>query len=171
MAVLLPSRAVALAGLFMAAAAAHGTDFNVIGEVVIGTCDWSMGDADRQVVLGPIGASMLPVGRGTGYVSFELNLRDCTAAVRRAVFRFSGSPAAGAQALFRNVGDATGVAVVLESDDGQVITADGSNSERVAAVNGQGARLRLRAGYWRLGAPAAGVGSVAATAVVTLRYE
>ncbi len=117
MAVLLPSRAVALAGLLMAAAAAHGADFNVTGEVVIGTCDWSMGDADRQVVLDPIGASMLPVGRGNGYVSFELTLQDCTAAVRKAVFRFSGSSAPGAQALFRNVGNATGVAVVLESDD------------------------------------------------------
>lgn len=166
-----PSRALALAGLLTAAAAAHGNDFNVSGEVMIGTCDWSMGDADRQVVLEPVGSSMLPVARGSGYVGFELNLKDCTDAVRKAVFRFSGSPAPGAPTLLRNVGDATGVAVVLESDDGQIIAADGSDSERVAAVSGLRARLRLRAGYWRLGAPAAGVGSVAATAVVTLHYE
>ena len=166
-----PSRALALAGLLTAAAAAHGTDFNVSGEVMIGTCDWSMGDADRQVVLDPIEASMLPVARGSGYVSFELNLQDCTDAVRKAVFGFSGSPAPGAPPLLRNVGDATGVAVVLESEGGRIIAADGSDSERVVTVVGQRARLRLRAGYWRLGAPAAGVGSVAATAVVTLRYE
>lgn len=165
------SRAVVLAGLLMAASAAPATDFNLTGEVVSGTCDWSLGDADRLVVLDPIGASMLPAAGAVGYVTFELHLQGCTPAVRNAVFSFSGTPESSLPSLFGNAGDARGVAVVLESADGQRIGADGSNSERSASVAGQRARLPLRAAYWRLAGQATGVGSVAATAIVTLRYE
>ncbi len=155
----------------LAAAPVQATDFNLTGEVMIGTCDWSLGSADRLVMLDPVAASQLPASGGSHYVSFELNLQRCAPAVRQATFRFNGSPDPDEPTHFRNAGDATGVAVVLVSEDDRVIAADGSDSERAAAVTGKAVRLRLRAGYWRLAGQTPGVGSVAATATVTLRYE
>jgi type 1 fimbria pilin len=163
-------RVVAMACLLVAAPV-WATDFNLTGEVMIGTCDWSLGSADRLVALDPVTASQLPASGGSHYVSFELNLHGCAPAVRQATFGFSGSPDPDEPTHFRNTGDAAGVAVVLASDDDRVIAADGSDSERAVAVTGQAVRLRLRAGYWRLAGQTPRVGSVAATATVTLRYD
>lgn len=155
----------------LAAAPVQATDFNLTGEVMIGTCDWSLGSADRLVALDPVAVRQLPASGGSHYVSFALNLQGCAPAVRQATFHFSGSPDPDEPTHFRNAGDAAGVAVVLVSEDDRVIAADGSDSERAVAVTGQAVRLRLRAGYWRLAGQTPGVGSVAATATVTLRYE
>ncbi len=164
-------RRVAAMACVLAAAPVQATDFNLTGEVMIGTCDWSLGSADRLVVLDPVAASQLPASGGARYVGFELNLQGCAAAVRQATFGFSGSPDPAEPTVFRNTGDAAGVAVVLVSEDDRVIAADGSDSERSVGVTGQAVRLRLRAGYWRLAGQTPGVGSVAATATVTLRYD
>lgn len=169
-----PSRVLRIAAMvcaLAAAAPAQPTDFNLTGEVMIGTCDWSMGSADRLVVLDPVTASQLSAAGGSHYVTFDLHLAGCAVAVRQAIFRFSGNPAPGEPRVFDNTGDAIGVAVVLVSEDDRIIAADGSDSERAVAVADQRARLRLRAGYWRLAGPTPGTGSVAATATVTLRYE
>ncbi|HEY4145417.1 fimbrial protein [Pinirhizobacter sp.] len=143
---------------------------SLTGSFHAATCDWSSGDANTVVTLEDISQDALPRGKVVALKSFKLDLDKCSAGTTGAKFTFTGTPAAGDPLRFLNTGGAQGVAVQLQSADGKVIGADGTDNQRtVAIVNGR-ASLPLAAGYWRLATQNVVPGSVSAIATVTVEY-
>lgn len=161
----------------LALCAAHGgvraqsAQLNMTGEITLGTCDWAVGDGNRTVALDPISANALPANGATGFKSFRLTLTNCTPILSSATFIFAGTPDPADALRFQNTGDATGVAIELESMDGQTIGADGTNNARSAPIVEGQTSLVLQAGYWRLGGQALSTGRVAAVTTVTMNYN
>ena len=149
---------------------AQSVQFNLSGTISEPTCDWSLGSDDRQVPLAPIGSRDLPASGAARFTDFVLSLENCSPAITQARFTFSGTSEPKAPPRFQNTGDATGVAVELQSADGATVGANGIDNVRTQAVMGGAAELKLRAGYWRiLGEPVV-AGSVVAVAAVTVEY-
>jgi len=134
------------------AACAQSLQFDMTGEIVQGTCDWSVGDSDKKVLLDPTSVTVFPATGAVGYKSFSLTLQNCTPGLRGATFVFSGTSDANDALRFANAGTAGGVAVQLESADGSTIAADGSSSSRTVPVVSGTATIDLRAAYWRIAA-------------------
>lgn len=165
-----------LSGLALIAAcggaqAQTNANFDLTGEILQGTCEWSVADVDRTVVLDPIGILKLPASGGAGFVSFSLTLENCTPGLSSATFVFGGTPDAVDPLRYQNAGDAAGVAIELQSAEGRTLGANGDDSSRTVAIVGSRAVLDLRAGYWRLPGVAVGPGSVLSMAMVTTRYD
>ncbi|WP_250633757.1 fimbrial protein [Pinirhizobacter soli] len=151
-------------------ASAQSVEFNLTGTIQEPTCDWSLGSDERKVLLAPIGSKELPASGAARFTDFSLSLEKCSSSTTQARFTFTGTSEPKAPPRFQNTGDATGVAVELQSADGTTVGANGVGNVRTQAVTGGAAELKLRAGYWRiLGEPVV-AGSVAAVAAVTVEY-
>ncbi|WP_250625682.1 fimbrial protein [Pinirhizobacter soli] len=149
---------------------AQSVGFNLTGTINEPTCDWSLGSDDRQVALAPIASKDLPASGAAKFTEFALSLEKCSSSITQARFTFTGTSEPKAPPRFQNTGDATGVAVELQSADGTTVGANGVGNVRTQAVTGGAAELKLKAGYWRiLGEPVV-AGSVAAVAAVTVEY-
>lgn len=149
---------------------AKSVQVNLTGTILEQTCDWSLGSDARQVLLAPIGSSALPASGVAKLTDFSLSLENCSPAITQARFTFTGTSEPKAPPRFQNTGDATGVAVELQSTDGATVGANGVGNVRTQAVTGGATELKLRAGYWRiLGEPVV-AGSVVAVAAVTVEY-
>jgi type 1 fimbria pilin len=145
------------------------TQFDITGEIDPGTCQWAVGDDDRTIILDTIDASVLNVHGSGNFKAFNLILRQCTPGMSGVTFTFAGTPDTNDPLRFLNTGSAKGTAIELESADGLNIGADGTNNSRAVSVKGSDAVMALRAGYWRVGAVAAG--SVSSIATVTVTYQ
>jgi type 1 fimbria pilin len=150
---------------------AQSLQFDMTGEILQGTCDWVVGDNDRNVLFDPIDVRALPASGGAGFKTFSLGLRNCTAGLTSATFVFSGTSDANDVVRFANSGTAGGVAVELQTADGSTIAADGSNSSRTVPVTSGNATIQLRAGYWRVGARPLTGGMVSSVALVSVSYN
>jgi type 1 fimbria pilin len=149
---------------------AQSVQFNLSGTISEPTCDWSLGSDDRQVLFAPIASKDLPASGVAKFTDFSLSLEKCSPAITQARFTFTGTSEPKAPPRFQNTGDATGVAVELQSADGTTVGANGVGNVRTQAVTGGAAELKLRASYWRiLGEPVV-AGSVVAVAAVTVEY-
>lgn len=160
-------------GSMLAAGDARALDFTVRGEISSGTCQWAIGDGNHWVTLDPIRVGDLRPGSQVGGKDFKLQLTACSPAVRRAVITFSGQPDLGDGRQFRNIGQyaAANVALNLADDSGNVIAADGSDSERSMDILGAQGTLQLHAGYFQLPGQVATEGLLEALAVLAIRYE
>ncbi|MFC4761898.1 fimbrial protein [Dyella koreensis] len=150
---------------------AQSAQFDMTGQITLGTCDWAVGDDNRTIRLDPINANALPANGGAGFKAFRLTLHNCTPVLSNATFIFSGTPDTVDALRFQSTGDATGVAVELASMDGQTIGADGTNNTRTTPIVSGQSSLLLQAGYWRLGGQALNAGTVTAVSTVTLNYN
>lgn len=162
--------------LFAAAGrvSADTVTFTVTGQIVSGTCELSAGDQNRTVTLAPIGTSDMPASgkAAKGAASFTLTVENCAAGLSTATFTFAGTPDPNDNMRYQNTGNATGVAVELEStSDGQTIGANGTNSSRTAPISGSQASLDLTAYYWRIPSVALAAGAVRSIATVTASYN
>jgi type 1 fimbria pilin len=163
-------------GIMMAAAhagtAVAQTQFDITGEIQAGTCQWAVGDDDVKVTLDPIDASVLMVNGSGGFKAFNLTVENCTPYLTAAVFTFGGGITDPNNPVYlKNMGSAQGVAVALQSADGQTIGANGTHNARTVAIVGNQATLGLQAGYWRVGTGPVTAGSVSASVEVELIYE
>lgn len=145
------------------------TQFDVTGKIEAGTCEWVVGDDNRTIELSPIDASVLNLNGSGNFQTFDLSLQKCAPGVNSATFVFSGTPDANDPLRFANTGSGKGAGIELETQDGVTIGANGTRNSRVIPIVGDGAVIKLQAGYWRTGAVAAG--SVLSVAMVTVTYE
>lgn len=151
---------------------AQSVTFNVTGTITPpGTCQWAVGDANRTVTLDPISMRTLPASGAAGFKNFSLTLLNCTDTLTSATFTFAGTPDTNNPLMFQNTGDAGDMAIVLESMDGQMIGANGTNNARTVPITAKQAVLNLQVGYWRLGSSALTSGIVNAVSTVTLSYN
>jgi type 1 fimbria pilin len=163
--------AIALCGAASSAAMAQSNaTVSVTGRIVEASCQWGAGGADRTITLDPVNVGVLKQGQVAGLMSFNLSLTNCASGLAQATFSFAGTPDATDPLRYRNTGTAKGVAIELQSSDGTTIGANGTNSQRTVAINGNQATLALRAGYWQVAAAASG-GTVASTATLTVSYN
>jgi type 1 fimbria pilin len=164
-----------VAGIAMLAAhvgtAGAQAQFDITGTIEPGTCEWAIGDNDRNILFDPIDVSAFPAAGGIGFKAFTLGLRNCTPSLTSAIFVFSGTSDANDVTRFANNGTAGGVAVELQSSDGSTITADGSDSSRIVPVTSGNAQIQLRAGYWRIGSHPLTSGTVSSVALVSVSYN
>ncbi|MET3654721.1 fimbrial protein [Dyella japonica] len=147
------------------------TAFNLSGQIVSGTCQWSISDVDSVVVLDPIPLTAVPASGAVGFKPFQLTVSQCTADLSKATFTFSGTPDISDPLRYQNTGTATGMAIELQSADGQTIGANGVNSARTVPVSGTLATLPLRVAYWHPAGTLVTVGTVESAAVVTMSYQ
>lgn len=152
-------------------AAAQSDSFNLTGTIQAASCDWAIGGADRTIQLDTIHQGDLPVTGGAGFTPFTLNLTSCAPGTSTVTFTFAGNATPGDPMRYRNTGNASGVALELQSADGSTIGANGVQSTRTIAVAGGNAVLPLQVGYWRLAGQAVTPGAVSAVATVTLGYN
>jgi type 1 fimbria pilin len=141
------------------------------GEFKTRTCDWSLGDGNRTITLNPIEARALPGNGAAGFKQFNLNLENCSDDVTSATFSFTGTPDSDEPLRYKNSGDAKGVAIELQSMDGQTVGANGTDNARTTAVVAGRTVLKLNAAYWRIGSVELGTGSVSSVATVTMSYN
>lgn len=106
-----------------------------------------------------------------GLKNFSLTLLNCSDNLTTATFTFAGTPDTTNPLLFQNTGDAGDMAIVLESMDGQMIGANGTNNARTVPITAKQAVLNLQVGYWRLGSGTLTSGIVNAVSTVTLSYN
>jgi type 1 fimbria pilin len=152
-------------------ASAQSVAFQLTGSIVPATCDWSLGDGNRTIALDPIEARALPGIGAAGFKRFDLNLENCSDGVTSATFTFAGTSDPNDPLRYKNSGGATGVAIELQSMDGQTIGANGTNNARTTPVIGRRAVLGLNVAYWRIGSVALDTGTVTSVATVTMRYN
>jgi type 1 fimbria pilin len=145
------------------------TQFDITGDIEPGTCQWAVGDDDRMIVFDAIDASVLNANGSGNFQTFSLSLQNCAPGMSSATFVFGGTPDTSDPLRLLNTGSAHGTAVELESADGVNIGANGTNNSRTVPIVSNGAVIGLRAGYWRVGAVAAG--SVSSVATVTVVYQ
>ena len=150
---------------------AQSLGFEMTGDILPPTCSWAVGDDNRSVQMDSIEMRDLPVSGAAGNTPFQLVLEDCSAGVTQVRFAFSGNADAIDTATYRNIGTAKGMAVALQSTDGRMLRADGSDSTRTVSVIAGGATLDLQSAYWRLGGQATSSGTVIAVAQVVLTYQ
>lgn len=150
---------------------AQSVTFNVTGTIEPGTCEWVVGDNDKDISLDPIDISAFPASGGVNFKPFRLSLQNCTPDLSSVTFVFSGTSDANDPLRFANIGTAGGVAIQLQSADGVTIAADGSNSSRTVPVTSGNATISLSAGYWRVAARPLSGGSVSAIALVSMTYH
>lgn len=152
---------------------AHASDLTIHfnGKFIEPTCEWAAGDENRAVKFDDINVSQLQRPGLAGVKVFSIGLVNCASGLSLANFTFSGTPDPADNLRYQNTGTATGVAVELESADGQTIGANGTNNARQSPIAGGNASLNLQAGYWRLGTGALSSGTVSATATVVATYN
>jgi type 1 fimbria pilin len=152
-------------------AAAQSDSFSLTGTIQAASCDWDIGGGDRTIQLDTIYQGKLPASGGAGFTPFMLNLKSCAPGTSTATFTFSGNAVPGDPMRYRNLGDASGVALELQSADGSTIGANGVQNTRTVAVADGNAVLPLQVGYWRLAGQAVTPGAVSTVATVTLGYN
>lgn len=149
---------------------AQSVGFQMTGDILPPTCSWAVGDDNRSVQMDAIEMRDLPVSGAAGHTPFQLVLEGCSTGVTQIKFAFSGNVDAADSAVYRNIGTAKGMAVALQSTDGHMLRADGSDSTRTVPVIAGGAKLDLQSAYWRLGGQSTSSGTVIAVAQVVLTY-
>ena len=154
-----------------APAHAQSLGFDMTGDILPPTCSWAVGDDNRSVQMDAIDMRDLPISGAAGHTPFQLLLEGCSAGVVQVQFAFSGNPDAADPFVYRNIGTATGMAVALQSTDGRLLRADGSDSTRMVPVTAGSATLELQAAYWRLAGAATSSGTVIAVAQLVLTYQ
>lgn len=141
------------------------------GKFIEPTCQWVAGDDNRTVTLDPIDVSQLQKPGAANIKTFSIGLTSCTTGLSMATFTFSGTPDPTDNLRYQNTGTASGVAIELQSSDGQTIGANGTNNSRTAPIAGGNATLNLQAGYWRLATGTLAPGKVTSVATVTATYN
>jgi minor fimbrial subunit len=105
----------------------------------------------------------------SGWVEFAIGLKDCPAAVSKAIATFSGSEAQESSSLYENLGDATHVQIELQSQtganlgNGKTMTQSVNHSDNTVTFPLQ-ARVYSFAG-------GATPGNIIGTVLVSLTYE
>lgn len=150
---------------------AQSVGFQMTGDILPPTCSWAVGDDNRSVQMDAIDMKDLPVSGAAGHTSFQLVLEGCSVGVTQVKFAFSGTVDTADPVVYRNIGTAKGMAVALQSTDGRMLRADGSDSTRTVLVTAGGATLDLQSAYWRLGGQTTSSGTVIAVAQVVLTYQ
>jgi len=143
----------------------------MIGDILPPTCSWAVGNDDRSVQMDAIDMKDLPASGAAGHTPFQLVLDGCSAGVTQVQFAFSGNADSADPFVYRNIGSAKGMAVALQSMDGRMLRADGSDSVRMVPVTAGSATLDLQAAYWRLAGEKTSSGTVIAIAQVVLTYQ
>lgn len=169
-------RVLALAALCATAslALADTANFQVNGQIAVGTCSLSTADQNRTVTLPTMSVKDMPASgkAAESTTPFDLTVEDCPAGITSAIFTFAGTPDPTDGLRFRSTGTAPGVAIELESaDDERTIGANGTDNARTVAISGDQAVLRLAASYWHLPGVALKSGSVRAVATVEVTYD
>lgn len=141
------------------------------GTIQAASCDWAVGDADRTIELNSVYQGSVPASGGIGFKAFTLTLQSCSAGTTAATFTFAGTSVTSDPLRYLNTGDATGVALELQSSDQRTIGANGTQNARTVSVVGGNAALPLQVGYWRLTGQAVTPGAVSAVATITLGYN
>lgn len=151
----------------------HAADLTIHfnGKFIEPTCEWVVGDNDRLIHLDDIDVSQLQKPGLAGAKTFSIGLTSCSSSLSVATFTFSGTSDPTDNLRYQNTGTAKGVAVELESKDGQTIGANGANNARTVPIVGGNAVLDLQAGYWRLGTETLSSGTVKSVALVTATYN
>lgn len=150
---------------------AQSVGFEMTGDILPPTCSWAVGDDNRSVQMDAIEMRDLPASGAAGHTPFQLLLEGCSAGVTQVKFAFSGNVDSADPAVYRNIGTAKGMAVALQSSDGRMLRADGSDSARTVPVTANSATLDLQVAYWRLGGQPTSSGTVIAVAQVVLTYQ
>lgn len=171
-------RAALLAAAFTAllasgAAGADTANIQVNGDIAAGTCELAAGDVNRTVTLDTVSVKDMPASgkASAGAKNFTLTVLNCDPGLTTATFTFAGTPDATDGLRYRNTGTAKGVAIELESADGQTIGANGTNNARASTITGDQATLDLNVSYWHLPGVALSSGSVRAVATVEVTYN
>jgi major type 1 subunit fimbrin (pilin) len=136
------------------------------------TCNLSAGDVNRAIRLDTYPVGSVPASNQSfGYTPTFTLTADCSSNARQVSFLFSGTPSAGDGLRFQNTGDAMGLGLQLESGDGKLIPANGTDSDRTRTLNvtNGAARLDLKAAYYRQAPVKAG--SFESKVMVSLSYN
>lgn len=149
---------------------AQSLGFDMTGDILPPTCRWAVGDGNRSVQLDAIDLRDLPVSGAAGHTPFQLVLEGCSAGVTQLGFAFNGNADPSDSFRYQNLGNATGVAIELQTADGQTLRADGTDSSRVVTVIDGRAALDLQAAYWHLNGQQASSGTVVAVAQILISY-
>lgn len=112
-----------LASLIMAAsynvANADPVEINITGNVVASPCSLDIAGSDLSPSLGDIQATALAdAGSSSAWVPFDLKLKDCPVSTTSATVTFNGVADAESNDRYSNQGNATKVAVELQSAGG-----------------------------------------------------
>ncbi|MGY2237546.1 fimbrial protein [Pseudomonas gingeri] len=147
-------------------------EYNILlgrGTIVapVPTCDLATGDVNRTVMLDTIRLSNF-TGTWLAKKTFEISANCRNAS--NVTFRFTGTPATGNAALFRNTGDAAGVGLWLYSRIGGVESTLSHNGSRTVTVSSDRAVLPLGAAYHKTTGTVTR-GTLVSTVTVNISYN
>lgn len=165
---LLLSALVILAGCQFANA--DPVEIHVTGNVVASPCNLDVAGSNLNPWLGNIQATALEdAGSSSDWVPFDLKLKECPVSTTSATVTFSGTPdSAEPDSMYENTGNATAVAVELQSATGDKLGNGKSLTGTIAADHTYTYNLKTRA-YSTTG----GVlpGSISAVIQATFTYQ
>lgn len=152
-------------------ALANSVQLNITGTVKASPCEVESPNNGKiiEVPLGDIeAASMVPANSSSGFVPFDMRLKNCPVSTTKVTATFSGTPSDENVDMYKNTGDAGSIQIELVDQDETLKLGNGMTMD--APVNATEAVFKLKARAYSL----AGVvkpGSISGAVQVAFVYQ